>query len=120
MNSWRNLPRKTRGARLQQIQPLDLWMRAYIQDAKDNRDDIAEELFDISFGVQEEYKSYRSMYAYGRHLHREDVDTNYLTNDCTIGVRFDVENGVPKDFIGIIEDIMEIHLGGMSQNVLKI
>jgi len=120
LNSWRNLPRRTRGARPQQIQPLDLWMRAYIQGAKDNGDDIAEELFDISFGVQEEYISYRSIYAYGRHFRREDVDINCLTNDCTIGARFEVGNGVTKDFIGIIEDIMEVHLGSMRQNVLKI
>jgi hypothetical protein len=83
-------------------------------------DDIAEELFDISFGVQEEYISYRSMYAYGRHFRREDVDINCLTNDCTIGVRFEVGNGVTKDFIGIIEDIMKVHLESTSQNVLKI
>jgi hypothetical protein len=37
-----------------------------------------------------------------------------LTNDCTIGARFEVENGVTKDFIGIIEDIMEVHLGNMK------
>ena len=120
LNSWRNLPRKTRGARPQRIQPLDLWMRVYIQGAKDNGDDIAEELFDIFFEVQEEYKSYRSMYAYGRHIRMKDVDTHCLTNDCTIGARFEVENGVTKDFIGIIEDIMEIHLGSMKQNILKI
>ena len=120
LNSWRNLPRRTRGPRPQQMQPLDLWMRAYIQGAKDNGEDIGEELFDIAFGVQEEYKSYRSMYAYGRHLRREDVDTNCLTNDCTIGARFEVENGVTKDFIGIIEDIMEVNLGSMKQTVLKV
>jgi hypothetical protein len=53
-------------------------------------------------------------------LHREDVDTNCLTNDCTISARFEVENGITKDFIGIIEDIMEVHLRSMKQNVLKI
>ena len=63
LNLWRNLPQRTRGAQSQQIQPLDLWMRAYIQGAKDNGDDITEELLDISFGLQEDYKSYRSMYA---------------------------------------------------------
>ena len=114
LNSWRNLPRRIRGTRPQQIQPLDLWMRAYIQGPKENGDDTAKEFFDIFFGVQEEYKSYRSMYAYGRHLRMEDVDTNCLTNDCSISARFEVENGVTKDFIGIIEDIMEVHLGNMN------
>ena len=60
------------------------------------------------------------MYAYGRHLRMEDVDTHCLTNNCTIGARFEVENGVTKDFIRIIEDIMEMHLGSMKQTVLKI
>ena len=60
------------------------------------------------------------MYAYGRHLWREDVDTNYLTNDYTIGARFEVDNGLIKDFIGIIEDIMEVDIGSMKQNILKI
>ena len=85
-------------------------MRAYIQGAQDNEEDIGEELFDISFGVQEEYKSYRSMYAYGCHLRRDDVDINCLTNDCRIGARFEIRNGVTKDFIGIIEDIMEVDI----------
>lgn len=84
MNSWRNLPPRTRGPRSQQIQPLDLCIRAYVQGAKDNGKDIGEELFDKSFEVQEKYKSYRSMYVYGRHLRKEDVDTNCFTNDCTL------------------------------------
>ena len=50
------------------------------------------------------------MYAYERHHCMEDVNTNCLTNDCTIGTRFEVENGVTKNFIGIIEDIIEMHL----------
>jgi hypothetical protein len=66
-------------------------------------------LFDISFGVQEEYISYRSMYAYGRHFRREDVDINCLTNDCTIGARFEVGNEVTKDFIGIIDSIVVLY-----------
>ena len=48
---WRNLPRRTRGPCPPQIQPLDLWIRAYIQSAKDNEENIEEKLFDISFGV---------------------------------------------------------------------
>ena len=51
LNVWRVLPRRTRGLRPPQIQPLDLWMRAYIQSTKDNEKNIGEELFDISFGV---------------------------------------------------------------------
>lgn len=43
-------------------------IRTYIQDVKDNGANIGEELFDESFGVQEEYKSYQFMYACGRHL----------------------------------------------------
>lgn len=43
-------------------------IRTYIQDVRDYGANIGEELFDESFGVQEEYKSYQFMYACGRHL----------------------------------------------------
>ena len=40
LNVWKILPRRTCGPRSSQIQPLDLWMRAYIQSAKDNEKNI--------------------------------------------------------------------------------
>lgn len=60
------------------------------------------------------------MYAYGRHIWREGINTNCLTNDCTNGARFEVVNGVTKYFIEIIKEIMEMDIGSMKQNVSKI
>lgn len=59
------------------------------------------------------------MYAYGRHLWREDVDTNCLTNDCTIGARFVVDNGVTKDCSKFFSQMLnQIPIGNMSFKVI--
>ena len=43
-----------------------------------------------------------------------------MTNDCTIGARFEAENDDTKDFIRIIEDVIEADLGSMKQIFWKI
>lgn len=62
-------------------------------------------------GVEEEYLSYRSMRSFGWHFRRHDVNVNVKTCVYWVATCVNTPNG-PIDYVGAIEDIMEVIIGG--------
>ena len=120
INQWRHMARNVRGDRPRRLEDIDRWIQDYVKylDLPESSG-CTKEVYDIAMGVEEEYLSYRSIWSFGRHFRRHGVDVNLKTCDSGIATRVNTLNG-PIDHVGVIEDIMEVTIGGSKDIVLKV
>ena len=114
------MPRNVRGDRPRRLEDMDRWIQNYVKYLNlSGSSGCTKEVYDIAMGVEEEYLSYRSMWSFGRHFRRHGVDVNLKTCDSGVATRVNTPNGL-IDHVGVIEDIMEVTIGGSKEIVLKV
>lgn len=75
---WRYMARNIRGDRPRRLEDIDIWIQNFVKNlGSQESSGCTKEIYDIAMGVQEEYLSYRSMWSFGRHFRRHDVDVNF-------------------------------------------
>jgi hypothetical protein len=102
------MARNVRGDRPRRPEDIDRWNQDYVKKlCSPDSSRCTKEVHDIVMGVEDEYLSYRSMWSFGRHFRRYDVDVNLKTCDSGVATRDNTPNDY-IDYVSVIEDIIEV------------
>jgi len=101
--------------------PFATWIKASIIVALNDGDTIDNDIMHVSMPPTMEAMSYRTMYAYGNHIHVANAKEHLTINDCGLVAIFEQKCiSSPNDqrlvlakleYVGQVEEILELNYG---------
>jgi hypothetical protein len=99
-------------------EPIDVWIRNAVQIVKDNGEDVPDELLDVSVGCDFEYQIFSKTTLYNRHFRTHEKDIRCRTFDSGVSCRYHVRDFSYEDFVGILEEIIEVNLRSLGKQIV--
>lgn len=110
--------RRPKGPRPRRAEPIDVWVRNVVQIVKDNGEDVPDEVLDVSVGCDFQYQTFSKATLHNRHFRTHEKDIRRRTFDSGVGCRYHVRGSSYEDFVGILQEILEVNFRSLGKQVI--